>query len=88
MRASEDRQAFVAGGGRQPRPEALGLADPPELLDEAQPDRLADVGSIGRAQPMSDADVPHQAGETLHDGVVGAVITIRGPSDQRRHVVP
>jgi hypothetical protein len=84
---AQDRQAFSAGGRRQPGSDALGLPDAVQALDEADERDLDDVGGVGVIEPVRPGDRPHDAGELVDDGVPGAVVTRSGSGDQAHHGV-
>src|SRR5437763_222979 len=59
---AEVAECLAARRRREPGPEAVGLADPIEVLDEAQPSRL---GDIGRIRPREAERARRRPDETL-----------------------
>ena len=46
-------EAFIPRGRRQPGAHAIGILDAVDVLEQAQPGRLEDVGGIALDQPNS-----------------------------------
>ena len=69
-------------GGRQPSGQR-GLPQVSDLLDEKQPDGLADVINVVRAELVSLADGPNARGVALHDLIAGVLVFIASACDER-----
>ncbi len=55
-----DSHRLPTGRCGQPCAHTLGLLDPVQILGEAQPDGLRNVGSVGVAESEASGDVPHR----------------------------
>ena len=73
---ADDAEGFVAGRGRQPRREPVGLADPRAVLGEAEPHGLDDVLGGGRREPERAGDRPDESGEALDEAVPRLLVAV------------
>src|SRR5450631_4022880 len=64
-RGAQHPTALPPGGGGQPARKRGRIADFVKLLQQPQPDALADVVGVGAAQPVPAADGPEQRGVPL-----------------------
>jgi hypothetical protein len=70
-------------GGSQPSGQRRGLPTVSELLDEKQPDGLADVINVVPAELVSLADGPNERGVAVHDLIPGVPVSIASACDER-----
>src|SRR5215467_11432743 len=88
-------QALAPGGGREPGAYPVGMVDPPDVLGQAQPGGLVDVGGVGVAEPVCPGNRPHQAAEPVHETAPGNLIAtgraayqLTGIVRVHRHALP
>src|SRR5262249_48766625 len=67
-------EAFAPCRRREPGAEALRVADAAEVLDQAQPDRLRDVGRVGTREAVRAGRRPDKALEALDELVPGGLV--------------
>jgi hypothetical protein len=83
---TQDSEALSAAGGRQPGPDATGLGQLVDVLEQSQPASLGDVGRVGVGQTVSPSDRPDQVTELLDQGFPGMFITTCGGSDETARI--
>ena len=83
LAALQDAQALAAGGGADPGAEAVGVAQPADVLDGAQPRELGDVVGVGVGQPVRAADAADEHGVAVDQLAPGLRLSLGGGADER-----
>src|SRR6267142_3448573 len=73
---TDHAQALMACGCGEPRADSLGIADPPEVLDETQPGRLAHIGSVRRREPVAARNRPDEPGEPVDECIPRFLVAV------------
>ena len=79
-------QALVPGGRRQPGTNAIGVLDPVDVLKQAQPSGLGDIGRIALRQLEFRGDRPDEPGVLLDQAFPRPPVPGRGTAYEPRDV--
>jgi hypothetical protein len=86
-RPADHAQALVPRRRRQPSAQTRGLPNAMEVLDEAHPGGLEDVGRIRAAEPVRACRRPYHAAELVDERVPASLIAIRRSAEQPRDII-
>jgi hypothetical protein len=78
----QDPDAFSPGRGGKPAAKRGPITDLLQLFEQAQPDALAHVLSVGPVQPVASEDSPDQRRVPVHQRVLRLPVAVAGAGDQ------
>src|SRR5262249_16592820 len=82
-RHPQNPEALASSRCRQPGSDALGLFDAIEMLQEAKPCRLKDIGSVGGVESVPPCDSPNCRAESFDQGIPAVLVPVpRRPYEQ------
>src|SRR5215813_4431127 len=81
-RSPQGPQAFPPSGGDEPARKRGRIVNRVEMVDQSQPDVLADVLGVGAPQRVPETDRPDQRGEPLHKRVPRIGVALSRAQDQ------
>jgi hypothetical protein len=87
LAGGDDLQALAAHCRRQPGSYPLGVAQPWQVLDQAQPGDLDHIGGVGPLEAVAAGHGPEQVGVAVDKGVPRGLVAVGGSLDQAADVL-